>query len=275
LWQQQMTASDVHLAAGSTQLITVTPSARLVEVSDLATGKREKAAGFPDLLTRGTVHPICMGSASSGPLFVYMDYEKRTVALDPATMQTIEVLWKHWGPRGAYGPLQMQATPNGAALVGWGGWAGIEVAAFQQGRQLGSLENTDYRQKAFALPSADGRFLLTPAGIASRGGGGARAVPLERAYLVPAHEPGFFVALPTEGRRELPGAPGRGGKVDLPPVSQAVFCTEDGQPVFTLKGDDWQAGSNLSWEKCVHYYPRTRLLVTLVNKDRLRLRRFE
>jgi hypothetical protein len=46
-----------------------------------------------------------MGSASAGPLFVYLPNQKRTLALNLESMETTEVTWSHWGPRMAYGPL--------------------------------------------------------------------------------------------------------------------------------------------------------------------------
>ena len=79
-----------------------------------------------------------MGSASPGPLFAHLKGQKRTLALDLNSLQTTEVHWTHWSPSNAYGPLNMRAAPSGNLLVGWGGgWAGLDVATFRDGRQIG------------------------------------------------------------------------------------------------------------------------------------------
>ena len=121
----------VHIAAGGSQLILLAPASAL-EVWDLATAMKVRTSPLPLSLLNKEMWQIATASAMDGPVFVSLKEEKRTLALDVASMQTGEVFWKHWKPRNAYGPLQMQVAPDGSFLVGSdGGWAGIEVATLQ------------------------------------------------------------------------------------------------------------------------------------------------
>jgi hypothetical protein len=103
---------------------------------------------------------------------------------------------------------------------------------------------------------------------------------LQKAYLVPAHEPGYFLALYPSGNQPMPSSPyGKKAAANLPPVGQVAFYTDDRKRLVTLdEFDELKAVSTLYWEQRVHYYPRSGLLVTLAkppNGDRLILRRID
>jgi mono/diheme cytochrome c family protein len=168
------------------------------------------------------------------------------------------------------------AAPDGETLVGWaGGWAGAQMAFFRNGIQSGSDDKIAFSMGLFALPSADGRRLFTPDALINRDGGAVKVAELSNAYPVPAHEPGFFVALHSQGH--YPGASfDKGPTANLPAVSQVAVYTDDGQRLFTVAGiDGLKAGAGLFWERRVHYYPRAGLLAVLVAPDRLLLRRVD
>jgi hypothetical protein len=265
----------IHFAAGAKKLVLLYPNARLLQVWDLATYKKERSSNFPDSMTRDDIHQVSMGSASSGPLFVYLPKEKRTLALDLTRLDTTEVRWNHYGPSNAYGPLHMRTAPDGNTLLGWhGGWAGLDMATFKDGRQLGAIDKFEFCMGVFALPSADGQLIFTPWAIVTRDMATAKVPELKNAYLVPAHEPGYFLALHSAGNGELPLAPG-GPKesAKLPPVGEVAVYTHDRKKLFSVEDcAELQSGSDLHWEKRVHYYPRSGLMIT-VDKDRLVLRR--
>ncbi len=171
-----------------------------------------------------------MGSASSGPLFVYLPREKRTLALDLTRLTATEVRWNHWSPSNAYGPLHMRASPDGTLLLGWaGGWAGLDMAVFDSGAQVGAYDKFEFSVGIFALPSADGRRVFTPWAIVERDLTAKKVAGLVgRAYLVPAHGPGDFLALHPDGNRGLPSCPyGKKAPANLPGVSQLAFYTDD------------------------------------------------
>ncbi len=260
-----------HIASGATRLVIVYPNAKLIQLWNLTTLARERSAQLPAALTADSIHQVCMGSASAGPLFVYLPKEKRTLALDLGTLKTAEVRWTHWAPNNAYGPLNMRVSPDGTLLVGWGGgWAGCEVATFRGGRQVGSNPKIEFWSGGgeFALPTADGRLVLTPWAVLDRAGTAAKEPGLKDAYLVPAVEPGFFLSFEKMG---TVGAPPRAGQ---PPAGVAAY-TDDRKRLFALAGlDELTADPALAWEKRVFYYPRSGLLVTLAaGNDRLVLRR--
>ncbi len=270
----------MHFAAGATRLVVVYPNAKILQIWNLTTFEKERSAALPGSLTGDEIHQVCMGSASPGPLFVYLPHEKRTLALDLTSLETTEVRWNHWGPGNAYGPLHMRASPDGTMLLGWaGGWAGLAMAIFDGGLQVGTYDKFEFSLGAFALPSSDGRLIFTPWAIVARDLTAAKVPELQhKAYLVPAHEPGYFLAL--RGSGALPNSPyGPEGAVNLPGVSAVDFYTDDRKRLFTLSDcDELKAGSNLYWERRVHYYPRAGLLLTLAKlagNDRLVLRRID
>jgi hypothetical protein len=262
---------NVLMAAGADRLAILFPGAKLIQLWNLAPLERQRSALLPGTLTSDAIHQVCMGSASAGPLFAYLPREKRTLAVDLDSLQTTEVRWTHWAPSNAYGPLEMRASPDGTLLIGWGGgWAGCEVATFSDGQQTGENHPLEFWAAAstFALPSTDGRFVYTPWGVVSRAFTQTKAPELKGAYLVPAAEPGYFLALAGQSN---PGTEARTGQE----VGEAAVYDEDRHPLFVLQGlDELKPRPNLPWEKLIHYYPRAGLLVTLgAERDRLVLRR--
>jgi S1-C subfamily serine protease len=269
----------IHFAAGANRLAVVYPNAKLIQLWNLESFAKERTAPLPASLTGDDIHQICMGSASAGPLFVYLPREKRTLALELTGLTTTEVRWTHWSPSNAYGPLHMRASPDGTMLLGWaGGWAGMAMALFDGGKQVGVFDKFEFSLGIFALPSADGRLIFTPWAIVGRDLTPTKVPELQgKAYLVPAHEPGYFLALYSAGNRGLPNSPyGKKAPANLPPVSDVAFYTDDRKRLVALNEfNELKEGSALYWEQRVHYYPRAGLLVTLAkqaNGDRLVLR---
>jgi hypothetical protein len=260
-----------HVAGGANRLVVIYPNAKLIQQYNLATFERDKSQVLPGTLTSDSIHQISMGCASAGPLFAYLPKEKRTLAVNLDTLETTEVRWSHWAPTNAYGPLTMRTSPDGTWLVGHGGgWAGCEVAMFSEGQQVGSnnkIEFVSIGPGAFALPSADGRFLFTPWGIHNRSLTQAKVPELKGCYIVPAAEPGPFLALANE-------AYGANPKGMLADGSLTVY-SEDRKPLFALRGlEELKTKSDLAWEKRIYYYPRAGLLICLdPGKDVLVLRR--
>jgi hypothetical protein len=72
----------IHFAAGATQLAVIYPVAKQLQIWNLPTGEKQRTVLLPGTLTGDEIHQVCMGSASTGPLFVYLPHEKRTLAVD-------------------------------------------------------------------------------------------------------------------------------------------------------------------------------------------------
>jgi hypothetical protein len=268
----------IRYAAGATHVVVLYPNARTVQLWNLATLAKERQAPLPSTLTRNEIKHVCMGSASRGPLFAYLPREKRTQALDLNDLTTTEVRWTHYGANNAYGPLYMRASPDGSVLLGWhGGWAGLEMLTFRGSRQTGAVQGFEFSAGLFALPSPDARLIYTPWAIYTRDLKPAKVPALKDAYLVPAAEPGFFLALRGRPGQDFPTAPGDRVDLKLPPMKEALVYTEDRKYLFTLDdAAELHTASDLHWEKRVHYYPLSGLLVTLTEKkDRLVLRRVD
>jgi hypothetical protein len=88
--------------------------------------------------------------------------------------------------------------------------------------------------------------------------------------MVPAHEPGFFLAL--QSTRPLPAY--TFGRVNLPPVDMVAVYSDARQKQFAWSDcKELNVSSTIPWEQRVHYYPSARLLVTLADDERLILRR--
>jgi len=271
----------IHFAAGANRLAVLYPNAKLIQIWNLDTFEKERTSHLPAALIGDDIHQICMGSGSPGPLFVYLPREKRTLALDLTRLTTTEVNWNHWSPSNAYGPLHMRVSPDGTMLLGWaGGWAGMDMAIFDNGKQVGAYDKFEFSLGVFALPSADARLIFTPWAIVGRDFTAKKIAGLTgKAYLVPAHEPGYFLALHS-GAAALPGSPfGKKAPPNLPAVSHVGFYSDDGQLLVTANDiDELKELSALYWEQRVHYYPRTGLLVTLAKEatsDRVLLRRVD
>jgi S1-C subfamily serine protease len=259
----------IHFAAGATQLAVVYPHAKQLQIWELATGEKLRTVLLPGTVTGDEIHQVCMGSATPGPLFVHLPREKRTLALDLKRSTTTEVRWNHWGPNNGAGPHQMRASPDGSLLIGWSGsWGGMEMAVFDGGRQVASYDKFEFSSGLFALPSADAKLVFTPWGIASRDLTAAKIPDLKDAYLVPSHEPGYFIAL--RGKVESAG---------LTEVNEVAVHSEDGKRLFVVNDcAELKSASELYWEQRVHYYPSAGLLVTLAKqpgRDSLVLHRLD
>jgi serine protease Do len=265
--QIPLAEEKVHLAAGAERLVIIYPGAKLIHFWNLKTLQRERSVLLPENIAAHTIHQVCMGSVSAGPLFAYLSDEKRTVMLELETMAATDVHWSHWAPNNAYGPLDMRVSPDGSMLIGWGGgWAGSEAAFFNQGKQSGSNPNVRCGL-AFALPSADDRYIFVNGGVHSRSLAFTEIPGLGGAYIVPGMEPGYFLSL-----ANMAGWAHVGDKLDSGQVSVYNY---DRRMLFVLsKLDELKSPSALRWEKRIHYYPLAGLLVTVgAEQDRLILRR--
>src|SRR4051794_14665250 len=97
----------------------------------------------------------------------------------------------------------MTRGPSGQVLLGWGGgWAGLDVAKFRDGQQIGTYPGIAFSGGAFALPSADGQWIYSASAIVNRTFSPVQMPGVRHPYLVPAVEPGYFLAL--RSTRELP-----------------------------------------------------------------------
>ena len=267
LHELPLPAGQVYVVAGSGHAVVVAPTAGTIELCNLANGTKEGTTRAAQL-TEDEVQAICMGSGSTGPIFVSQRKKKRTLAIDPQSGAAVELHWKHWAPNSSGGPAGMSCTQDGSIVIGWGGsWVGMETITMRQGQQVANSDKYEFFGD-FALPSADGTRLFTPQARVNLLDSTAKKNDLlKTAYQVPARDAGYFVAL-YSGRWKDEAA-----RKDTP-ICQLVFMREDEETMFTLEDGEWQNPTGLPWEKCVHYYPNIKRLVSL-DKERLVLRRFQ
>lgn len=259
-------------AAGARQLAVVYPAQKMLTLWGLASLEKEKTAPLPPPLAGSEIGHLCMGAASAGPVYCYLPATKHTVALDLGKMTAQSVSWKHWSPTNAYGPLSMRVSADGGTLVGrGGGWAGLEMARFQDGKQLEGSDKFAFSLGAFGNPSVDGRLILYPDGVASISGAEVQPAKGPGGYLIPAREPGIFLALQGDG---LPLAIDPNPR--LPKVSKVILYSNNRTELLPLTDlAELSEGSPVAWEKIVHYYPHSGLLLTLAENSKVVLRKVD
>src|SRR5262249_24944962 len=131
----------------------------------------------------------------------------------------------------------------------------------QEGRQEEAFDKFAFSLGVFALPSEDGQLIFHPDAVV---GADLQAAKVP-GYLLPAREPGFFLSL--QGGNLPHGIP---GEVRLPGVNQVTVFSDIRSPLLVLNDlTELKEGSSLHWEKTVHYYPRSGLLVTLAGKSKV------
>lgn len=264
----------VHIAGGARQLLVLLPSAKLIQVWNLATLTRDRVVPYPPELTSDEIGHVAMGYSSAGPLYVQLPKEKRTYCVDVKKFAASEIRWMHWSHSNAYGPGTMRPSPDGTRLYGWGGgWNSCDVA-YSDG-QTAATSNAKIEFSAwdssFALPSADSHMTFTTWAVLDRNQTATPLGGLAGAYCLPSIEPGYCLALATFAQW---GKIHRDGEA---PPTVAVW-SEDLRQIGTLKGITdikWdKAFRELPWDKRVHFYGRSGLLVILGGtRDRIILRK--
>jgi hypothetical protein len=255
----------IKFAAGLKRLVVVLPQGKQLQIYNLEDLKVERTVPYPTSLGTEAIGPVCMGHASDGPLYLAAPQAKHTFMMDLNSLETKEIGWGHFNAFGGWGPVELRASADGSALAAWGGgWAGLEVALIANGRVV-AVKNTYPVGPLYALPSYDGRIILTNNGIATAEGG-LRATPeLANARTFPAREPGVFLA-------------------HYPAGDWLAAYTTDGKPLFKFSsegallhagspaggpapppqpaiGDESRSTSRP--ENRFHYYPTADLLAVL------------
>lgn len=258
---------NMLFTAGAQKLVIANLGQRLLVPWNLQTLEQEKAAPLPPELAGDATKQMAMGSASTGPVFFSQPMGRRVLSLDLASLTVGQVRMRHFNPNNAWGPEHLRLSADGQTLVAWGGgWAGLELARFEQGVPVDGSDKFTFGLGVFASPSADGRYVFHQDAVVTPDGQPTKA----RGYLVPAREPGFYLSL--EGGPLPLGVPGQA--LNLPGVNQVTIHTESNTPLVILKDlEELKAGSAIPWDKTVHYYPESGLLVTLAGANKAVLRR--
>lgn len=263
----------MFFAANARQLAVLYPVRKLLTLRDLDAPDTTKNLILPAPLSTSEIGHVCMGSASAGPLFCYLPGSKSTVALDLAKGTVRPVQWAKWGPQNAYGPLSMRVSADGRNLLGrGGGWAGLAMARFDNGRQGPEANNFGFSLGLFANVNADGQMVFYPDAVASGPDLQVAKAP-PNTYLMPAAEPGFYLGLDCGS---LPLALPLGGQQKYPGVSKVTIFADNRSELLTLTDlAELKEEATVPWEKTVHYFPRGGLLVTLADKNKVVLRRLD
>ncbi|MFO0928797.1 MAG: GYF domain-containing protein [Gemmataceae bacterium] len=261
-------------AAGARQLAVVYPAQKMLTLWGLESLEKEKTAPLPPPIAGSEIGHLCMGSASAGPVYCYLPATKHTVALDLGKMTARSVNWGHWSPTNAYGPLSMRVSADGNTLVGRnGGWAGMEMARFKDGKQIEGSDKFAFSMGVFANPSVDGRLMLYPDGVASVAGAEVQPAKGPPGTLIPARQPGIFLALQGDSVRPDQAI---NPNPRMPKVDKVALYSDNRAELLTLTDlDELTAGSPIAWDKIVHYYPRGGLLVTLAENRKVVLRKVD
>ncbi|MSQ93659.1 MAG: hypothetical protein EXR98_03785 [Gemmataceae bacterium] len=245
------------IAAGAKQLAIVSRSQKTIALWDLARMERDRNAPLPDTISREDISYIIMGSNSLGPIYGYL-LSKRTFAIDLPRLTVRDVHWSRWSPTNAYGPLSLRATADGRTILGHGGgWAGLELARFEMGKQVETQGQPGFSAGSFGNISEDGQTFYIPGLTILRG---AKPVTVTtQGFCLPAREPGFFLSLNTNYPQTWFQAQG-----GWPGASEATLYTDNPARLVKLPElPELQLGTKVPWEKIVHYYPRAGLLITL------------
>ena len=264
-----------HFAAGAREIVTLDPFSEKITVYGIGTWQENRQGPFPKELVGRDIHQLCWGYSSTGPVFIYLPREKRTLALNTKTFKVSEITWPHFGPRNAYGPLAMRSSPDGSMLLGYGGgWGGLARILFENGEPKDVTDKIAFSGGLFALPSVDAKWIYVPHGIFSRNLARAELPEQQNRYIVPAMEPGYFLVMAPTGRQL---AVWKNNRVNLTAVKDPEVYTEDRRKRFVLpKMEELRTGNLLSWEHRIFYFPRAGMLVTISGEaDQVIFRRVE
>jgi hypothetical protein len=272
-------AEDVKFAAGMNRLIVVLPKARTVQCWSFADFAMESERPLP---LNGTIHSICMGAASNGPLLVHGEggdfpAQRRLQFIDIRTMTRMNFRGKDWD-QPAVEPTrdsEFRAADDGLTFGVWdtrGSPEGLGCITVRGGR-FRSIYQQD--SAGWIVPMPDGRLLATGCGVLTD--------QLER--FRPSRE----------GLAGFPGhqAPYHLGFPDLAPgfvygnaafdSAPSLYLPEDRfsfgnlQPVRlgTPQGRSWR-DDPLSFDKRFQFVPGAQVLVTIPGaNDRVVLERIE
>ena len=256
------------IAAGAKQLAVVSRSKKELTLWNFAAFEQDKTLPLPAPLGTEDIGYIAMGETSAGPLYFYSPGAKRTSALDLPKGTVRAVNWSSWSPTNAYGPLDLRVSPDGQTILGHGGgWAGLELIRFDGPRQTEITSKFNFSGGVFGILSADGQRIFLPGETVDRAGT-RNEVP---GYLVPAREPGYFLGL----KMNLPPTLLVTGGV-IPGAEEVTLYAEPASRLTVLEGlPELKEGTKIAWDKQIHWYPRTGLLVTLANKNKLVLRHLD
>lgn len=154
----------VKFAAGRDKLLVALPTANVLQRWNLTTFEREVTTPIPE---RGTVTTMCMGSASSGPLYVGLR-DGPAFFLDPVTMKKIDVKPDKGAlPRdGVY----VRASADGKVFGmrnGVGGEPHTVTALVLQGEKSVAMHQEWNFAGSVITPGPDGRFVYSAAAVLS------------------------------------------------------------------------------------------------------------
>jgi hypothetical protein len=163
----RLSETQLRLAAGQDKLMILQPASNLLHRWNLETRQREATALVP---MNGVVRGVAMGSASNGPLYLYLSHHGATwpwggqlTMVDIQKMKAIEIGWSNQQPQMQSDQVQLRAAGDGSVIGMW----------FNQGGGITSLVRTgnamrSYQESSAAyhvIPGPDGKVLYTGSGL--------------------------------------------------------------------------------------------------------------
>ncbi len=261
---------NVRFAAGMDKLVVLLPDQQILQRWDLTSRTRELAV---PLQTRFKIQQVAMGSGSQGPIMI-------VASNGPIGADTLFVSLKTLKPL----PLELtgdrtihdnssplRASADGRVFSGWsthGSPQSLETLVVEGGKVRVSANRPS---AGHAIPSADGRFLLTGRGLYSQQCKSIGKEDRNNPYLLPAVQGPYCLAL--DLNQKGPGSQRHPVAIHLPGLAR---------PLVTLTGLELPEGMN-AWDRekfqtdrRIHFIPDAKLLLTLpTSNDKLILHRLD
>jgi hypothetical protein len=263
-----------RIAAGLHKLFVAYPEKNILQRYDLNTFEREVTTTLP--LT-GPVGGLCMGSASTGPLFVFAQGDRiRTgggVLLDPHTLQPLKLEGMFPGVHPPLARVSADGKLLGARPDVGGEPHDVVTVALTETRLR---THKAWLSASLLVPGPRGKFVYTAGGVFSPElkpifpRTAEKSQALNKPFL-PAEHGSFFMQLD-------PGSGDGSGSLSffLPGQTRPIVRLDQ---LEGIRAEGISYGSSrdpLHHDKRVHFIPEAKLLVTIPQtNDRLVLRRFD
>jgi hypothetical protein len=273
---------NVKIAAGMDKLMVALPTNNVLQRWSLLTGEREASVPMP---VAGTLHGMCMGSASNGPLLMQFNGNERFagasgVLIDPATLKEVTPVWEQNRGMPSFTMFLTRVSADGRTFAMHDGVGGephaLKCVALKG--DSASLHEVWPAGGSLAIPTSDGRYLCTTTGVFTpeflqvmpRNNGARNIGP-----WVPARQGPYLLHFelanddqPGKQPRPQPAAPGEGDLVFHLPGDERPLARLTGIEGVTPERIGYgQSQDKIEYDKRIHFIAAAKVVVAIPPTD--------